>query len=143
IHPQNMEGGIVEEEFRVEYVLDRTNTLGQAFLALTLSCARCHDHKYDPISQQNFFELSSFFNNVAEAGQISWDNAMPVPTMLMTDEKKDQLLDYLKSKKEEKERSLKELVATEEESFLNWLETGAYKVEGNRKFPNSRVAHFN
>src|SRR5690554_3667546 len=143
IHPQNMEGGIVEEEFRVEYVVDRTHTLGQAFLAMTLGCARCHDHKYDPISQKNFFELSSFFNNVDEAGQISWDNAMPVPTMLMTDEKKDQLLDYLKSKKEEKERSLKELVATEEESFLNWLETGAYKVEGNRKFPNSRVAHFN
>ena len=75
----------MEEEFRVEYVVDRTSTMGQAFMALTLGCARCHDHKYDPISQKNFFELSSFFNQVDEAGQISWDDATPVPTMLLTD----------------------------------------------------------
>ncbi len=143
IHPQNMEGGIVEEEFRVEYVVDRTNTLGQAFLALTLGCARCHDHKYDPISQKNFFELSSFFNNIDEAGQISWDNAMPVPTMLMTDDKKDQLLDYLRSRKDKEENNLKELAQSEEEAFLSWLKKGASRTEVNRKFPCSRVAHFN
>ncbi|MEX2593140.1 MAG: DUF1553 domain-containing protein [Anditalea sp.] len=142
IHPQNMEGGIVEEEFRVEYVVDRTSTLGQAFLALTLGCARCHDHKYDPISQKNFFELSSFFNNIDEAGQISWDNAMPVPTMLFTDEKKDQLLDYLKSRKDKEEDDLRELAESEEEEFIRWLKSGAYRVEGNRAFPGSRVAHF-
>lgn len=142
IHPQNMEGGIVEEEFRVEYVVDRTSTLGQAFLALTLGCARCHDHKYDPISQKEFFELSSFFNNVDEAGQISWDNAMPVPTMLFTDDKKDQLLDYLRSRKEKEEQNLRELAASEEENFLSWLESGAYKPEASKSFPRSRVAHF-
>lgn len=142
IHPQNMEGGIVEEEFRVEYVVDRTHTLGQAFLAMTLGCARCHDHKYDPISQKDFFELSSFFNNVDEAGQISWDNSMPVPTMLFTDDKKDQLLQYLESKKDKEEEELQKLIISEEEAFEKWLESGAYRKELNRNFPRSRVAHF-
>lgn len=91
-HQQNMEGGIVPEEFRVEYVADRTNTLGAAFMGLTLECARCHDHKYDPISQENYYQLFSFFNNVQEAGQISWDNAMPVPTLLLKSERTDSLL---------------------------------------------------
>jgi hypothetical protein len=53
-HKQNSEGGVIPEEFRVEYVADRTNTVGTAFLGLTLGCARCHDHKYDPISQENY-----------------------------------------------------------------------------------------
>lgn len=102
-HQQNMEGGIVEEEFRVEYVADRTNTLGKAFLGLTLECARCHDHKYDPISQKNYYELYSFFNNVQEAGQISWDNALPVPTMLLSDEKVEEVAAFLRRQIAEKE----------------------------------------
>ena len=82
-HQQNMEGGIIDEEFRVEYVADRTNTFGTAFLGLTLECARCHDHRYDPISQKEYYELFSFFNNVKEAGQISWNDAIPGPSMLL------------------------------------------------------------
>lgn len=143
IHPQNMEGGIVEEEFRVEYVVDRTHTLGQAFLAMTLGCARCHDHKYDPISQKEFFELSSFFNNVDEAGQISWDNAMPVPTMLFTDDKKDELLRYLQFQKEAAESTLEELANAEEAAFKQWSDRKAYQADLHREFPQSRVAHFN
>lgn len=94
-HSQNMEGGIVNEEFRVEYVADRTNTLGTALLSMTFECARCHDHKFDPISQKEYFQVFSFFNQVDEAGQISWDNATPVPTLLLTDEKQDSIVDFL------------------------------------------------
>ena len=57
IHQQNTEGGIIEEEFRTEYVVDRTNTTGTALMGLTVGCARCHDHKYDPVSQKNYYEL--------------------------------------------------------------------------------------
>jgi hypothetical protein len=142
IHPQNMEGGIVEEEFRVEYVVDRTSTVGQAFMALTLGCARCHDHKYDPISQRNFFELSSFFNQVDEAGQISWDNAMPVPTMLLTDEEKDKMLAYLLSQKEDEEAELIQVAKQEDEAFENWFASGRYLAEANLDFPASRVAFY-
>ena len=67
-HKQNSEGGIIPEEFRVEYVADRTNTVGTAFMGLTVGCARCHDHKYDPFSQENYFQLFGFFNNTVERG---------------------------------------------------------------------------
>ncbi len=142
IHPQNMEGGIVEEEFRVEYVVDRTSTMGQAFMALTLGCARCHDHKYDPISQKNFFELSSFFNQVDEAGQISWDDATPAPTMLLTDEKKDQLLSFLLGEKEKQEAQLAQTAKTEEAAFQAWITGKGYQKDANLEFPASRVAFF-
>jgi hypothetical protein len=62
----NEEGGIDVEQFRVEAVADRVNTTGTAFLGLTLGCARCHDHKYDPISQREYFQLFAFLNNQAE-----------------------------------------------------------------------------
>ena len=67
-HPITQEGGVIQEEYRVNYVLDRTNTLGKGILGLTLECARCHDHKYDAISQKNYFELFAFFNQVDEKG---------------------------------------------------------------------------
>ena len=62
------ECGSLDEEFRVSYVLDRTNTFGKAFMGLTVECAQCHDHKYDPISQKNYYELFTFFNQVPEKG---------------------------------------------------------------------------
>ena len=58
-HKITAEGGVIPEEYRVEYVEDRTTTLGIAFLGLTLECARCHDHKYDPISQEAHFQFFS------------------------------------------------------------------------------------
>ncbi|MRI00525.1 DUF1553 domain-containing protein [Kriegella sp. EG-1] len=67
-HPITQEGGVIQEEYRTNYVIDRTNTLGKGILGLTLECARCHDHKYDAISQKNYFEFFSFFNQVNEKG---------------------------------------------------------------------------
>lgn len=62
----NLEGGIDFEQYRVEAVVDRVDTTGTVFLGLTLGCARCHDHKFDPISQREFYQLYSFFNNIDE-----------------------------------------------------------------------------
>lgn len=67
-HKITEEGGVIDEEYRVEYVVDRTNTLGTAFLGMTIECAKCHDHKYDPVSQKDFFQLSAFFNSIKEVG---------------------------------------------------------------------------
>jgi len=59
-HKITQEGGVISEEYRAEYVTDRTNTFGTAFLGLTMECAKCHDHKYDPISQKEYFELFAY-----------------------------------------------------------------------------------
>ena len=78
-HVINSEGGIIEEEYRVEYVADRVRTLGMAWLGLTFECARCHDHKFDPISQEDYYRLFAFFDNVPEYGEAGRaGNAVPM-----------------------------------------------------------------
>ncbi|WP_228691543.1 PSD1 and planctomycete cytochrome C domain-containing protein [Lunatimonas sp.] len=70
-HKITEEGGVIDEEYRVEYVVDRTNTFGKAMIGITMECAQCHDHKYDPISQKEYFQLYAFFNNIREVGHES------------------------------------------------------------------------
>jgi hypothetical protein len=77
-HMANNETGIIDEEFRVEYVVDRVDTTMTTWLGLTAGCAQCHDHKFDPISQREFYELFAFFNNVPEQGLITTDNPPPL-----------------------------------------------------------------
>jgi len=83
-HRGNAEGGIIPEEYAVEYVADRVETTTTVWLGLTLGCARCHDHKYDPLSQLDFYSLFAFFNNVPEHGRaIKLGNSppfIPAPT---------------------------------------------------------------
>jgi mono/diheme cytochrome c family protein len=67
-HMINFEGGAIAEEYRVEYVIDRVETTSSAFMGLTMGCARCHSHKYDPITHKEFYQFFAFFNNVPEAG---------------------------------------------------------------------------
>jgi len=67
-HRINSEGGSIPDEWIVEYVADRVETLGTTFLGLTMNCARCHDHKYDAVSQKDFYSLFAFFNGIDEAG---------------------------------------------------------------------------
>jgi Protein of unknown function (DUF1553)/Protein of unknown function (DUF1549)/Planctomycete cytochrome C/Concanavalin A-like lectin/glucanases superfamily len=96
LHMQNEEGGIVEEEFRVAYVVDRVNTFGTAFLGMTFECTRCHDHKYDPLTMKDFYSLFSFFQNIDESGQTSYFTpSMPVPTLLLTTDDQDRQIALL------------------------------------------------
>ena len=67
-HRINSEAGSIAAEWQVEYVVDRVETLGTVFLGLTIGCARCHDHKYDPVSQREYYQLFAYFNNVPEYG---------------------------------------------------------------------------
>ncbi|MGE3309903.1 MAG: DUF1553 domain-containing protein [Limisphaerales bacterium] len=86
LHRQTNEGGSIEEEFRSEYVADRVHTMGTAFLGLTLECARCHDHKYDPIPTRDYYRLSGFFNSIDESGLYShFTRATPTPVLLLWD----------------------------------------------------------
>ena len=70
-HRINTEGGAIDEEWRTEYVIDRVETMGMVWMGLSLGCARCHEHKYDPLSQKEFYQLFAFFNNLDEKGFIN------------------------------------------------------------------------
>lgn len=67
-HKITEEGGVVDEEYRVSYVTDRNDLFGKAFMGVTLECAHCHDHKYDPFSQKEYYRMFAFFNNIKEVG---------------------------------------------------------------------------
>jgi len=144
IHQQNMEGGIIEKEFQTEYVIDRVNTAGVALMGIPLGCARCHDHKYDPISQKNYYEMFGFFNRVKEAGQISWDDAMPSPTLLLPTEQQEKILNYIKSNVSIQENKLIKTKFDSRIAFQNWIKAKKYKVLEKESFPIEGLqAHYN
>src|SRR5207247_8247674 len=75
----NTEDGIIAEEYAVEYVVDRVETASTVFLGITLGCARCHNHKYDPFTQKEFYQVFSYFNNIPELGRaMKYGNSPPL-----------------------------------------------------------------
>lgn len=142
LHPQNAEGGIIDEEFRSEYVSDRTNVVSEGFLGLTMACAKCHDHKYDPISQKNYYEMYSFFNNIQESGQISFDWSMPAPTLLLPEKEQAQFLDYVEKLIDEKKESTLHIAKKETEKAQQWVSEENYKSLAQIELPNNIIAHF-
>lgn len=97
-HKITQEGGVIEEEYRVEYICDKTNTFGKAFLGLTYECARCHDHKYDPISQKEYFETYAFFNQNNERGfygDVSNVSIAEHPTLVPTKAELEGILNFI------------------------------------------------
>ncbi len=104
-HSTSAEGGIVEEEFRVQYVADRAETTSTVWLGLTLGCARCHDHKFDPLKQRDFYRMFAFYNNVPERGLVyNFGNEAP----------------YIKAPTPENERRLAEFDAKAAEAERRW-----------------------
>ncbi len=122
LHPQKVEGGSTPEEFRVEYVADRTHTVATAFLGLTLECARCHDHKYDPLSTQDYYQLFAYFNNIDEAGLYSYfTNSVPTPTLTLESDDQAQKLRLAEQAIREKRGSLESVKDEQNQAFENWL----------------------
>ncbi|QEC74866.1 DUF1553 domain-containing protein [Mucilaginibacter ginsenosidivorax] len=143
-HQQNMEGGVVEEEYQTEYVIDRTNTFGSAVLGMTVGCAKCHDHKFDPISQKNYYQLFSFFNNVKEAGQISWDDALPTPTLMLPTAQKEKILAFINDNIAQQKNTIAQTESKALADFDKWLANGEYKKLATEKIPaNGLQASFN
>ena len=134
-HKQNSEGGIIPEEFRVEYVADRTNTVGSAFLGLTVNCARCHDHKYDPFSQKDYYQLFGFFNSTVERGDGIFslnaiENGQMVPNkyamnagpvLPLMDRETQELKKYLEKEIEKEKEGLLKSQASNDTGFQQWL----------------------
>jgi mono/diheme cytochrome c family protein len=101
-HKITEEGGVVDEEYRVMYVTDRTNTVGKSLMGITMECAGCHDHKYDPISQKEYYSFYSFFNNIKEKGIESTvggpETYAKRPMMQISNAEVDSILNFINKK---------------------------------------------
>ena len=139
-HMQSQEGGIVAEEYRVEYVADRVNTLGRALLGVSVECARCHDHKYDPISQKDYFRLFSFFNSVNEAGQIPY-SGVPSPAVMVVDAKTQAALDRVRAELATLEPGLRPEGPDFDRRFARWMARCRLSPAGVPKPPRGLIGH--
>lgn len=123
LHRQTNEGGSVPEEFRVAYVADRVNTIGTAFLGLSLECASCHDHKYDPIAQQEYYELSAFVNNIDEHGMYShFTETAATPAMLLYKPGEKAEHQRLQAAVSDAEATLNQVRQEAQSNFATWRE---------------------
>ena len=133
-HKITQEGGVIDEEYRIEYVTDRTNTFGKAFLALTLECAKCHDHKYDPISQKDYFRTFAFFNQVPEKGllgDIQLASLADPPRITITTDDVNNILSFINKK----EKDPVQVMVMKDSSVVRptyVLIRGAYDVHGEQ-----------
>ncbi|SDF72332.1 Planctomycete cytochrome C [Dyadobacter soli] len=97
-HKYTEEGGVIPEEYRIEYNIDKTKTFSTGVLGLTVECAQCHDHKYDPISQEDYYRMFAFFNNSKESGfegDISQTKPAKNPIMTISDDEAKSLLSFI------------------------------------------------
>jgi len=137
-HKITAEGGVIPEEYRIEYVEDRTTTLGIAFLGLTLECARCHDHKYDPISQEAHFQFFSFFNSIPEKGLLAGRNDLGDPYINITEKEAEGVLSFINMKsspmKEVPVMVMKEMNEPRPSFILN---RGVYDQPTTEVFPST------
>ncbi len=142
-HKITEEGGVIDEEYRVEYVVDRTNTFGTALLGMTIQCARCHDHKYDPISQKDFYQVSAFFNSIKEVGIESTvgghETFAKNPRMDITQEDLKGVLSFMnKSDTQGLQVSVMKDLDTARKTYI--LSRGVYDQHAAEVFPGTPAA---
>ncbi len=125
LHQQEAEGGSVEEEYRVAYVNDRVTTFGTSFLGLTLECCRCHDHKFDPVSQREYYQLFAFFDDVDEAGLYSYfTQSTPTPKMALLDQAADTAMRAAEARVAEAEAQLAACIDASRRAIIAALSSG-------------------
>ncbi|GJM30174.1 MAG: hypothetical protein DHS20C17_28090 [Cyclobacteriaceae bacterium] len=141
-HAITQEGGVINEEYITEYVADRTNTVSTAFMGLTMQCARCHDHKYDPISQKEYYQMFAFFNGIDERGQINYFDQAPSPNMRIEDAELEATITFLDSLRDAKEVELQQLAEGIDEGFKSWLDNEYDHETIARQIEVGLIAHF-
>src|SRR5690606_24835577 len=97
-HKITEEGGVIQEEYRVTYVIDKTNTYSTSMLGISMECAQCHDHRYDPFSQEDYFQLSGFFNNTPEVGiegTVTESTLSKYPKLFISQNEIDSILSFI------------------------------------------------
>jgi hypothetical protein len=125
IHRKTNEGGSVPEEFRQDGISDRVHTVGTAFLGLTFECARCHDHKYDPITAKDYYSLGAFFNSIDEFGMTQGGGrkgeVSPQPTLQLPTPEQETRLAILQEKIDAADAELATYIGASDASFDEWF----------------------
>ncbi|NND99689.1 MAG: DUF1549 domain-containing protein [Pirellulaceae bacterium] len=117
-HPINGEGGRIAEENRVEYVMDMSETMGTVWLGLTLNCCRCHDHKYDPITNEEYYQFFAFFNQTPVKG--SGGDPQTAPVISVPDAQQTRQLAKLNEQIASADQQLRELSKTLVDAQADW-----------------------
>ncbi|WP_145211815.1 DUF1553 domain-containing protein [Planctomycetes bacterium TBK1r] len=142
-HATSDEGGAFAEELRVEYVVDRVQTTSTVWMALTMECAQCHDHKYDPISQAEYYQFYAYFNNTADPGmQTRQGNQSPVVDVY--DERHQARLAELQAEIDSKKKQLESHQRQADPQFVAWAEqeTAKYASDDPSTKKLSGIAHW-
>lgn len=139
IHRMTNEGGSIAEEWLVENAADRVHTVGTAMLALTLECSRCHDHKYDPIAQRDYYAFSAFFNSIDESGMYDRSDKVPSPTILLPNDAQAAALREADKKVAEAEAEKAAAVKAGERRFNEWLERARANTTVKAEIPNQQL----
>lgn len=136
---QSNESGSHEEEFRLEQVSDRVHANAEAFLGLTMECARCHDHKYDPITTREYYEMAAFFGNIDELGIYpQYTKGIPSPSLLLPDAAQEQELTALRAKMKEVEQQLTARREAAKADYIHWIQTNG----GHPSDPLKPIAYY-
>ena len=124
LHRQTNEGGSIDEEFQREYISDRIATSSTAFLGLTVECARCHDHKYDPIPQRDYYSLGAFFGSIDESGTYSYShNSTSPPTLRLPTAEQEGELARLEKALVQAESAHQTTLSERHAAFAEWSKT--------------------
>jgi len=138
-HKITEEGGVIEEEYRVAYAVDKTNTFSKGVLGITMECAQCHDHKYDPFSQKNYYQLYAFFNNSREKGLEGLVNSGPskTPRLTITQGDVQHELSFINTGGDTSAVSVSVMGERDEVRPTFVLNRGAYDAPGERVYPGT------
>ncbi len=136
-HKITEEGGVIEEEYRVAYAVDKTNTFSKGILGITMECAQCHDHKYDPFTQKNYFELYAFFNNSLEKGLEGLVNSGPskTPRLTITQQDIESTLQFVNNLGDTAAVSVSVMGERDEARPTYILDRGVYDAPSEQVYP--------
>ena len=140
-HRGNSEGGIIPEEYLLEYAVDRVDTTATVWLGLTMGCARCHDHKFDPITQREFYQVLAYFNSIPELGRVRKRGNSP-PLMMAPTPGERQQMDQLEATLAAAEKKLKSREPEVAAAQAAWETSFDPKLAANWTFPEGLVVHF-
>ena len=139
----NQEGGIDKEQYRMDSIFDRVATTGTVWLGLTVGCAQCHDHKFDPIKQEEYYQLFAFFNNQDEPSLKVYRETEPSPTLLAKLKSAEQKLDDYITSRQAAYVAWESKLTADEISKLSKSAQAALKVDSAERTATQKRALFN